>query len=60
MYIDVIIPLLGGLYLVISGDKLIPEKGNTFIHKKGTLRKVGWILIGISILYLIAKVVENQ
>ena len=57
-YIDVLIPLISGIVVLIFPSALIPknvtEEQRT--QRKSTLVKVGWGLIGVSILYLIIKI----
>jgi len=53
-YIDVFIPLLVGIYLLVFGDKF-KTTDSTSAQKKGLLKKLGYALIGVSIIYLIIK-----
>jgi len=34
-YIDVLIPLLGGIFLLTSGDKLVKQNDSNFEQKRG-------------------------
>lgn len=58
-YIDVLFPLLGGIYLVTSGDKLIKQNDSSSDKKKSMLKKAGYGLIGVSIIYLVIKFFGN-
>jgi len=54
-YIEVLIPLLSGIYLLSSGDKLIKSNDSSSEQKKGLLKKAGFALIGVSIIYVAIK-----
>lgn len=54
-FIDVLIPLLAGIYLLIFGDKIATASTQSFIQKKGFLKKLGIVLIGVSLIYLAVK-----
>lgn len=54
-YIDVLIPLLGGIYLLTSSDKLIKVTDSSFEQKKRLIKKAGIGLIAISVIYFIVK-----
>ena len=54
-YIDVLIPLLGGLFLLTSGDKLVKQNDSNFEQKKGLFKKAGYVLIGVSAIYITVK-----
>lgn len=55
-YIDCLIPLFGGIYLVIFGNQLSKKVETNPIFKKVSLKSMGWILIGIAILYFILEI----
>jgi hypothetical protein len=51
-YIDLIIPLIGGIIFTFFPDTLIKTKDDTFEKKKSLLKKCGYLLLAVSILYL--------
>ena len=51
-YIDLIIPLIGGIIFTFYPEKLLKIKDNTFEKKKSLLKKCGYLLLGVSVLYL--------
>lgn len=57
-YIDVLIPLLGGIYILLFPDNLIKTKDNTYDQKKSLLKKAGIGLVAVSFLYLITKLFQ--
>lgn len=54
-YIDVLIPGVIGLLLVISLRLFTKAEGEKFEQARSKLRKIGFVLIGVAIIYLVAK-----
>jgi len=54
-YIDVLIPGIVGLLLVTSPRLFTKAQGEDFEKTKKKLRTIGFIAIGVAILYLIIK-----
>ena len=59
-YIDVLIPGIIGLLLLTSPRLFTKAEGEKFEKTKGTLRKIGFVLIGVAILYLIVKLAGKR
>jgi len=55
-YIDVLIPGILGLLLVTSPRLFTKAQGEPFEQANAKLKTIGFVLIGIAILYLIVKV----
>ena len=51
-YFEALIPLLGGIYLTFFGDKLIRADEPQPEKKKKLFKKLGYVLLGLSALYL--------
>jgi hypothetical protein len=58
-FIDVFIPLFAGIYLLVSGDKLLKTTDASSVRKKGLAKKIGIALIGVSLVYLTVKLLEQ-
>ncbi|RYM30852.1 hypothetical protein ERX46_17370 [Brumimicrobium glaciale] len=54
-FIDVLIPLLGGIYLLTFGDSLIKKNGSSLKRNKGLIKFAGITLVGVSVIYLIIQ-----
>jgi hypothetical protein len=54
-YIDILIPLIAGIVFLMIPDKLIKARDATYEKKKSLLKKCGYLLIGVSILYFVIK-----
>lgn len=59
-YIDVLIPGIIGLLLLTSPRLFTKAEGERFEKVKGKLRTIGFVLIGVAVLYLIVKVAGRQ
>jgi hypothetical protein len=57
-YIDSLIPLFGGLYILAYGDKLVKPMDPDQQKKKRMLKKSAYVLIFVSIGYLTIKLVS--
>lgn len=57
-FIDVLIPLLGGFYLLMLGEKLV-KPGASLERNKKLIKTMGIVLIAVSIILLIVKLVES-
>ena len=55
-YIDVLIPGIIGALLLTSPRLFTKAEGEKFEQAKAKLRTIGFVLIGVAILYLIVKV----
>ncbi len=55
-YFDIAIPLIAGLVLIAIPDKLIKTGDATYEKKKSLIRKSGYVLIAVSILYFIVRI----
>jgi hypothetical protein len=55
-FIDVLIPLFGGIYLLVSGEKLLNQMDPSFEKKKRLLKRSAYGLIIVSIGYFIIRV----
>ncbi|MCK4995029.1 MAG: hypothetical protein KAJ14_12520 [Candidatus Omnitrophica bacterium] len=57
-YIDILIPLVGGIVVLQFPSALIPKNAteDQKAKRKHTLVIVGWGLIGLSLIYLIIKI----
>jgi uncharacterized protein YjeT (DUF2065 family) len=58
-YIDVLIPGIIGLLLVISPQLFTKADGRKGEQARAKLRTIGFVLIGVAILYLFVKVLGN-
>ena len=54
-YIDIAIPLIVGLVLVAISSKLIQPRGQTHETKRGFIKKLGYALIAVAVLYFFIK-----
>lgn len=52
-YIDVLIPGVIGILLVTSPRLFTKAQGEAFIKAQAKLKKIGFVLIGVAVLYLI-------
>lgn len=52
-YIDIIIPLIGGIVFAFFPETLLKTKDDTFEKKKSLIQKSGYALLGVSVLYLV-------
>ena len=59
-YIDVLIPGIIGLLLLTSPRLFTKAEAEKYEKTKGTLRKIGFVLIGVAILYLIVKILGRR
>jgi uncharacterized protein YjeT (DUF2065 family) len=59
-FLDVLIPGIIGLLLLTSPRLFTKAEGEKFEKAKGTLRKIGFGLIGVAILYLIVKLFQKR
>jgi hypothetical protein len=52
-FVDVLIPLIGGIVLVAFPDSLTPKTASPeeATKKRGKLRKIGYVLLGVAFLY---------
>jgi hypothetical protein len=54
-FIDVLIPLFGGIFLLVSGESRLKPMDPDFARKKRLLKRSAYGLIAVSIGYLIIK-----
>lgn len=59
-YIDVLIPGIIGLLLVTSPRLFTRAQGDLFEKTKKKLRTIGFVLIGVAMLYLILRLLQNS
>ena len=59
-YIDVLIPGIIGLLLVTSPRLFTKAQGETFEKTKRRLKTIGFLLIGVALLYLILRLLKNS
>jgi hypothetical protein len=59
-YIDVLIPGVIGLLLVTSPRLFTKAEGEKFEKAKKTLKTIGFVLIGVAVLYSIVKMLEHS
>jgi hypothetical protein len=52
-YIDLVIPLIGGIVFAFFPEFLLKTKDDTFEKKKSLIKKCGYALLGVSVLFLI-------
>ncbi|MCK5535156.1 hypothetical protein KAI68_08565 [bacterium] len=59
--IDILIPLVGGILLLTKPDMFIRKEMEEDLKKKkkNLYQKIGWVLIGVSILYFLSKILIN-
>lgn len=55
-YIDIFIPLVAGFFCVFSPQTIIKSDDPSFEKKIDRLRKAGYILISVALLYALVKV----
>lgn len=55
-YIDAIIPLVGGIFLVTGGDYLVNDADVSSARKKRIIRISSIVLIILAVIYLIVKI----
>jgi uncharacterized protein YjeT (DUF2065 family) len=58
-YIDVLIPGILGLLLVTSPRLFTKAQGELFEKTKRKLKTIGFVLLGVALLYLILKLLTN-
>ena len=58
-YIDVLIPGIIGLLLVTSPRLFTKAQGETFEKTKSKLRTIGFVLLGVALLYFILRLVSH-
>jgi hypothetical protein len=59
-YIDVLIPGIIGLLLVTSPRLFTKAQGETFEKIKRRLKTIGFLLIGVALLYFILRLLKNS
>jgi len=59
-YIDVLIPGIIGLLLVTSPRLFTKAQGETFEKTKRKLKRFGFILLGVALLFLILRLLKNS
>ena len=59
-YLDVLIPGIIGLLLVTSPRLFTKAQGDLFEKTKRKLRTVGYLLIGVALLYLILRLLKSS
>jgi hypothetical protein len=55
-YIDIIIPLALGLFLITTPQSMVKPSDPSFEKKKSVFQKSGYMLLGVAVLYGIIKV----
>ena len=58
-YIGVLIPGIIGLLLVTSPRMFTKAQGETFEKTKSKLRTIGFVLLGVALLYLILRLLNH-
>jgi hypothetical protein len=58
-YLDVLIPGIIGLLLVTSPRIFTKTQGELFEKAKRRLKTIGFLLIGVALLYLILRLLKN-
>jgi uncharacterized protein YjeT (DUF2065 family) len=58
-YIDVLIPGIVGLLLVTSPRMFTKSQGEAFEKTKSKLRTIGFVLLGVALLYLILRLLNH-
>ncbi len=58
-YIDVLIPGIIGLLLVTSPRMFTKAQGETFEKTKSKLRTIGFVLLGVALLYLTLRLLNH-
>jgi uncharacterized protein YjeT (DUF2065 family) len=58
-YIDVIIPFVFGVLLMLIPRMFTKSTGLVFEQTKSKLKKIGFSLIGVALLYLLVKIFET-
>jgi uncharacterized protein YjeT (DUF2065 family) len=59
-YVDVLIPGIIGLLLVTSPRLFTKAQGETFEKTKRRLKTIGFLLMGVALLYLILRLLKNS
>lgn len=59
-YIDVLIPGIIGLLLVTSPRLFTKAQGALFEKTKRKLKTIGFVLLGVALLYLILKLLKSS
>jgi len=59
-YIDVLIPGIIGLLLVTSPRLFTKSQGETFEKTKRKLKIIGFLLIDVTLVYLIFRLLKNS
>ena len=59
-YIDVLIPGIIGLLLVTSPRLFTKAQGETFERTKRKLKTIGFLLIGVALLFLILTLLKTS
>ena len=59
-YIDVLIPGIAGVLLLTSPKLFTKAQGEKFEQVKAKLRTIGFVLIGVAILYFMLKVLGRR
>lgn len=54
-YIDVAIPLIVGIIFLTIPDKLVKPTDIAFEKKKSLIKKCGYVLLGVAVLYFAIK-----
>jgi len=60
--INILIPLIAGILLLIKPDMFLKKDldEETAEKKRGLFNKIGWGLIGVSILYFLSKILTSS
>ena len=57
-YIDIFIPLFIGIILLAFPEILVQKQDATYEKKKALFKKGGFVLIGVSVIYLMVLLVN--
>jgi len=53
--IDILFPLIAGLFAILSGDKLVKPTDPSFEKKKLLIKRCGYVLVAVAALYFVIK-----
>jgi hypothetical protein len=57
-YIDILIPLIAGIFFIASPQSIIKPDDPLFEKKKSIYQKGGYTLVGVAVLYGIIKILS--
>jgi hypothetical protein len=58
-FVDILIPLAAGLLFIFAPNLFVKPSSEKYESKKKLFKKLGFALLGVSVLYFIIKLFQN-